>query len=295
MARRRASATEESRPERVRLALPRADVESLIDRHYEQGRVLRETGENVDESTHDEWKRELERWHALTAAALESAYTTSAPRDEFLDAAQGFIFRRVNQPLFETIRHRNEATEGGLNTLKSLRERLEYTPGPSAETTRPEEVQPTKSRKVFLVHGRDEGLREQVARVLDRLAFKPIILTEHPNQGKTLIEKFEAKALDVGFAVVLLTPDDWGRGPEEADFPPEPTRPRLNVILELGYFMGRLSRAHIAALYRPGTELPSDIHGLAYLEIDAAGAWRYKLAEELRAAGYDVDFNRLTA
>jgi predicted nucleotide-binding protein len=59
--------------------------------------------------------------------------------------------------------------------------------------------------------------------------------------------------------------------------------------------MGRLGRPCVAALYREGTEVPSDIHGLAYVPLDDGGAWKYRLAEELGAAGYDVDMNRLRA
>jgi predicted nucleotide-binding protein len=149
------------------------------------------------------------------------------------------------------------------------------------------------SRKVFVVHGRDEGLRAQVARVLEQLDFEPLILTEEPNEGQTILEKFEAKALDAGFAVVLLSPDDRAAGPEEDETPPLPNRARQNVILELGYFMGKLGRKRVAPLYREGTELPSDIHGLVYIPLDDAGAWRYRLASELAAIGYDVAFDRI--
>jgi predicted nucleotide-binding protein len=146
--------------------------------------------------------------------------------------------------------------------------------------------------RVFIVHGHDGGLRDQVARVIERLGLEAVILTEQPNEGRTLIEKFETRALEVGFAVVLLTADDIGYGGDDPQ-PPAPNRPRQNVILELGYFIGALGRSHIAPMFREGVELPSDIHGLAYLPLDDAGAWRFKLAEELAAAGYEIDFNRL--
>jgi predicted nucleotide-binding protein len=97
----------------------------------------------------------------------------------------------------------------------------------------------------------------------------------------------------VGFAVVLLAPDDYARSSKVPDWPKEPTRARQNVILELGYFMGKLGRPRVAALFEPGTEAPSDIHGLAYIEIDRGGSWRYTLATELRAADYEVDMNLL--
>lgn len=65
------------------------------------------------------------------------------------------------------------------------------------------------SRKVFIVHGHDDGARETVARFLERIGLEAIILHEQANQGRTIIEKVVAHS-DVGFAVVLLTPDDEG-------------------------------------------------------------------------------------
>jgi len=70
-------------------------------------------------------------------------------------------------------------------------------------------------------------------------------------------------------------------------------RARQNVILELGYFMGKLGRRRVAALYSPDVELPSDIHGLGYIAVDPAGAWTFRLSTELASAGFDVDLNKL--
>jgi predicted nucleotide-binding protein len=148
-------------------------------------------------------------------------------------------------------------------------------------------------RRVFVVHGRDEGLRDRVARVLDRLDFEVVTLSEEPHWGRTLIEKFEDETLGVGFAVVILSPDDWGRGPDEEVWPQGPNRGRQNVILELGYLMGRLGRRRVTALSAPRVELPSDIHGLGYVPLGEAD-WPFKLAAELAAAGFKVDLNRLS-
>lgn len=114
-------------------------------------------------------------------------------------------------------------------------------------------------------------------------------MNEQPNKGKTLIEKFETHS-DVGFAVVLLTDDDEGRAKTESDLN---ARSRQNVILELGYFMGKLGRSRLLPLYTEGVELPNDIHGLLYTVIDKHGSWSYQLVKELNAAGYNVDANAL--
>jgi len=149
-----------------------------------------------------------------------------------------------------------------------------------------------KAREVFIVHGHDEAAKTKVARLLDRLDFVPIILHEQANQGQTIIEKFEKNAGRAGFAVVLLTPDDQG-GVKGAPADTQKMRARQNVVLELGFFIGKLGRENVCVLYAAGVELPSDMLGVVYTPLDAHGAWETLLAKELRAAGYSVNFNDL--
>lgn len=143
------------------------------------------------------------------------------------------------------------------------------------------------SRKVFIVHGHDDGARESVARFLEKIGFEPIILHEQANQGRTVIEKVEAHG-DVGFAVVLLTPDDEGSKRGGAI----EYRPRQNVLLELGYFMGRLGRERVCALKKNDLEIPSDFAGVVWEDMDTSGGWKLSLARELQAVGHHVDWNK---
>ncbi len=147
-----------------------------------------------------------------------------------------------------------------------------------------------RPRTAFIVHGRDEGAKEAVARFLERLGVKPIILHEQPSRNKTIIEKFEKYADDVGFAVVLLTPDDKGFLETEPD--KIEARSRQNVVFEFGYFVGKLGREYAAALCAPGVERPSDIDGIVYIPYDQSGSWRLALAREINAAGIPVDLNK---
>jgi predicted nucleotide-binding protein len=149
-------------------------------------------------------------------------------------------------------------------------------------------AEPKISNRVFIVHGHDGEAREAVARFLSSVGLDPIILHEKPNEGRTLIEKFEAHG-DVSFAVVLLTPDDFGGA---AGGEPK-ARARQNVILELGYFVGRLGRDRVCALRRGEIDLPSDYVGVAYEELDEKGAWKVALARELDAAGQTIDWNKV--
>lgn len=149
--------------------------------------------------------------------------------------------------------------------------------------------------KVFIVHGRDHGTREMVASALKQLGLEPIILAEQANGGKTIIEKLEEHS-DVGFAVVLLTPDDEGRlvGTEEGEKERElQKRTRQNVVSEWGYFMAKLGRSNVCYLYQKGVEPIGDTMGMVYIELDAGGAWKQKLVNKLQAAGYPVSADKL--
>jgi predicted nucleotide-binding protein len=150
--------------------------------------------------------------------------------------------------------------------------------------------------RVFLVHGHDHGTRDAVARTLTKLGVEVVILSEQANEGRTIIEKFEAH-LDVSFAVVLMTPDDRGAPAEILNTLPLPTtvqdlgaflapRARQNVILELGYFVGLLGRSKVAALVAGEVERPSDVDGVLYVPFTKG--WELDIARELKAAGLAI-------
>ncbi|HXW29838.1 MAG TPA: nucleotide-binding protein [Xanthobacteraceae bacterium] len=144
------------------------------------------------------------------------------------------------------------------------------------------------ARKVFIVHGHDEAAREMVARYVQKLGFEPIILHEQASRGRTVIEKIDDHS-DVGFAVVVLTPDDVGaRKGEESKLQ---NRARQNVLIELGYFLGKLGRSRVSALKRGNIEVPSDFEGVVYVPFDEAGGWKNELGRELQAAGFEIDWN----
>lgn len=146
-----------------------------------------------------------------------------------------------------------------------------------------------ENNNVFIVHGHNNEVKINVARTLEKLGLNPIILHEQANSGKTIIEKFEEHS-NVGFAIILLTDDDLGKAKKEENLN---LRARQNVILELGYFIGKLGRNRVCPLYTKGVELPSDLYGLLYLEIDSSEFWKIKLVKELKAAGYDIDVNKI--
>jgi predicted nucleotide-binding protein len=174
----------------------------------------------------------------------------------------------------------------------SLKESLEF-----GDAESPPEVKPrpaVRNNDIFIVHGRDDTAKTEVARVIERAGLKAVILHEQPNRGATIIEKFEKHGAAVGFAVVVVTPDDVG-GPLAAkpdDFG-EPSsanlrhRARQNVIGEMFWFAGRLGRENVCVLVKgDDIEMPSDVAGIGYTPMDTNGAWKPKLLGELDAAGH---------
>jgi predicted nucleotide-binding protein len=150
---------------------------------------------------------------------------------------------------------------------------------------------PANTKKVFIVHGHDDVLKNALARFLQRIGLTPVILHEQPNRGRTIIEKFIDHS-DVGFAVVLLTPDDKG-GIATANSKELEFRARQNVVMELGFFLGILGRERVAAIYDERVEMPSDYKGVLFLPYDKAGMWQHSLIKEIKAAGIPVDANKL--
>jgi hypothetical protein len=199
------------------------------------------------------------------------------------------------------------------------------------------------SKRVFIVHGHNHRLRDEVSAHVRSLGLEPVILTDQVNRGETVIEKFEREAVGSDYAIVLLTGDDAG-GDWRALLPTFTTpglgvsllnaasafmslgmaaanqltdavhkieedllgiseyvhaqavgpdfklpggklkpRARQNVILELGFFIGRLGRQHVCVLADPNVEAPSDLIGI--VTVSTADNWKTALEKELRAAG----------
>lgn len=218
---------------------------------------------------------EFAQWQGKVAAFLEAAIDEETS-ETFLGHAEYFD---------EEGGHKGA---GFLDGLAAKMHRPDAEP-PKQASTRKATPKKHDTTKVFVVHGHDAKAKETTARFLERLNVRPIILHEQPSGGGTIIEKFERHS-DVEFAVILLTPDDIGSAIKSKNRKP---RARQNVIFEFGYFIGKLGRRNVCALYHDGVELPSDYEGVVYIRMDEEGAWRTKVAQELVQAGIAIELDGL--
>lgn len=140
--------------------------------------------------------------------------------------------------------------------------------------------------KVFIVHGHDIKLRDEVELFLLRLNLQPVILSNEASKGQTVIEKFEENS-DVSFAIVLYTACDKGGSKESRELH---DRARQNVVFEHGFFFAKLGRGNVVALHEPGVEIPSDLSGVLYISLD--GDWKSQIKREMQAAGIEADWTK---
>jgi predicted nucleotide-binding protein len=169
----------------------------------------------------------------------------------------------------------------------------------STETYEEPPISPAKSsqtnspNKVFVVHGHDETLKHETEAYLYREGFHPIILHRQLDEGQTVIEKFE-KNSDVGYALILLTPDDLGFPKTEREkIQADPNykfqeefRARQNVIFEWGYFVGKLGRPNVCCILKQPVIIPSDLNGIVDKRIENSIEEKgYEIIKEMTHAG----------
>lgn len=273
----------------LRLRIPTEEARKRLAERIKVGSDLKAKSIQSKEQL-KELKNEYYKWSDYNTELLRQIFTSPELSDEY-SRNVGIFFVGGDTSLGEEVRDFYSDIDSKLHRLESISERLELIPL-SEEIKGKLDVKSTENEisnhRVFIVHGHDELARETVARFLEKLHTEVVILHEQVSHGMTIIEKLE-KYADVGFAVVLLTPDDEGRKAAEGEI--VKPRARQNVILELGYFVGRLGRKRVLALHSGALELPSDYLGVVFVSLDPGGGWRLTLAKELKNAGFQIDMN----
>lgn len=247
---------------------------------------------NVDELNKNE--KDYYKWDSYNSEYLKNSFNNEDNnyKKRYNNVNHSYIISSGPSSASERLKELKDDIQNKVEHLESLVDKVELIKSEvEIKKIKPSIIDPESTDKtnVFIVHGHNTAIQQSVARTIEKLGLNPIILHEQPNAGKTVIEKFESHS-NVGFAIILLTDDDEGKSKTEVDLK---KRARQNVVLELGYFIGKLNRSKVLPLYSEGVELPSDIHGLLYVLLDKAENWKFAIVKELKAAGYSVDANKL--
>jgi predicted nucleotide-binding protein len=239
---------------------------------------------------------EFEKWERNTEVVIENSFGEKSRHvGDFKNISFGLVAFEVGTPKSEWEKAYLRGLESAESILQSMIEEVEeYWEDDVYENSNQQKYESDReninnsNNNVFIIHGHDNGTKEKVARFITKLGLTPIILHEQPNQGNTIIEKFEENA-DVAYAIALLTPDDVGAEKNcQKNLNP---RARQNVIFEFGYFIGRLGRKRVCGILSGDIEIPSDYSGVLYLKLDPADGWKMDLIKEFKAIGIDVDAN----
>ena len=295
------------------------DARIVLTRQIQRGEKLRakflsQPG-TMPDSRYQEVSAEERRYREYNLHLLKLIFDRGSVAKEFNDRTTPFEWAAVHTRTdFESLSRRRERVgsdpqetlrqrvDRQIQRLTDLRDTIHLRPVPMRKVfddlpnnaTSGAREHHLKESRVFVVHGHHVAYREALARMLERFGIDAVILDEQPNAGATIVEKLEREAASVGYVIVLATADDLGQR-RSAGRNAGKSRARQNVIFELGYFVGKLGRDRVCLLLEPTVEIFSDFAGVAYHALDEGGTWKFRVATELKKAGFAIDLNTLAA
>jgi predicted nucleotide-binding protein len=278
-------------PEPTTLTKTKSQFKAELKERIEAGEELLKT--NVqNQNDYDELADKYSMWHDYNIELLKQSfnYEGNEYKKSYENVASlNFMVLGGRSNAADEFRKFIEKFNAKIANLKKLVQKIDLLKSTEPETqiSDPNSVEINTS-EVFIVHGHDDLAKNETARFITQLGFKPIILHEQASSGKTIIEKIEHYS-NVGFGIILYTPCDVGAKSSDTDN--LKARARQNVVFEHGYLIGKIGRENVAALVKGNVETPNDISGVVYLSM--TNDWKLELAKELRNSGYDVDMNKV--
>lgn len=244
-------------------------------------------GENlyyVPEDELDDFINKFEGWKLYVSELLITKYGFD---NRYVYEWNTYVSTYVSKrkPILNQLR---KNVKKAMSLIDSFLERMDFSVETDKTAQSKDEV--AKKKRVFIVHGHDSNVRNEVELFVRNIGYEPIILCKRADKGNTIIEKIEREANDVCFAVVIYTSCDLGKDRNADELKP---RARQNVVFEHGFMCAHLGRECVCALLEDGVEQPGDLQGVIYKPLDAAGVWKYQLADEMKAVGLDVDKNKI--
>lgn len=141
---------------------------------------------------------------------------------------------------------------------------------------------PENGGQVCITYGRDKIMNKQVVSVIKELGIDPIVMQDKKNSAKPLAQ-FVTEHKDISFVIAILSADDWVY--------PKQGKPKdalmyadQKVILHLGFWIGRLGRNRIFALYydQRSFRWPTEHFDVIYTPLDRNQLWKNELIKRLK-------------
>ena len=288
--------TQQTTPMPLKLIQPRDEAKNRLGERIEKGLELKQRKVDTREA-YDLLLRDYQKWDAFDKELLKQLFSTDELAKEYSHYGVAVISMRESS-LGEKIADAFKKVDNKIHRIDSIIERIELIPidetkasDLSTQNHIPSEKQP-RTKKVFVVHGRDEISKTSLEVFLHEIGLEPVVLHRQADEGMTIIEKFE-KHSDVGYVFILLTPDESAYLVAEEEKPDSERnkefRARPNVIFEFGYFIGKFGRSRVCCLYTGNVSLPSDVNGIIYKKFDKSiEEVAYSVIKDLKASGYTI-------
>lgn len=278
------------------LLISRDEAKSKLQERIQKGFEIKQSQITSREEL-DTANNEYSKWSSFNTELLKRIFTTDELSEEYSRWISIGALTMHEPSLGEKISDLYKDIDREIHRIDSIIERLELIPlrsSSSPEITTEVNLPhaQSKTKKVFIVHGHDEVAKTSLEVFLHEIGLEPVVLHRQADEGLTVIEKFE-KHSDVGYAFILLTPDEITYIKSEqikADNDREKEfRARPNVIFEFGYFVGKLGRSRVCCLYTGGVSLPSDVGGMIYKKFTSSiEEVAYSIIKDLKASGYAI-------
>lgn len=278
----------------LELSVSRDEAKARLQERIEKGLELKKRQVHSYEAF-ESLSKEYSKWDSFNSELLKRVFTTDEMAKEY--DSWGAMAISIHEPsLGEKIADLYSDVDNKIHRIDSIIERLELIPLSStlqsvASAHQQPHAQP-RTKKVFVVHGQDEVAKTNLEVFLHEIGLEPVVLHRQADEGMTIIEKFE-KHSDVGYAFILLTPDEVAYLASEESLADEHRhkehRARPNVIFEFGYFVGKLGRSRVCCLYTGNVTLPSDVSGMIYKRYEKSiEEVAYGVIKDLKASGYAI-------
>jgi predicted nucleotide-binding protein len=225
----------------------------------------------------------LAHWQWLRYIGRPTRSETAAAATQIADATERFV--RVTPQLIAAV-SQAEAPFIAADIAKDVRSSVE----PALPQGPPDSV--------FVVHGHDAAALTELENCLRSVRVEAILLSKQDESPQSLFQKFLMIGGKARFAIVLIGADDYGASRRQYDAAGIADRAlqfraRQNVILELGFFYGKLGWENVFVVYKnpdrvfPNFERPSDLDGIVFESIEDS-SWQRRLSARLSHAGFDL-------